>query len=56
MHLQALGPLKAEQSLGTPALHRGGNLETMNSMNSLKSSGGQLAPIRNSGGPTGMVS
>ncbi|KAK3096852.1 hypothetical protein FSP39_003949 [Pinctada imbricata] len=49
---QSLGPLKAEQSLGTPAMHRGGSLEPMGSM---KSSGGQLAPLRGSTGASTMV-
>lgn len=43
-----LGPLKAEQSMGTPSLH--GGLEPM------RSSGSQLAPLRGSTGNSQPVS
>ncbi|XP_055954498.1 centrosomal protein of 164 kDa isoform X2 [Patella vulgata] len=56
-----LGPLKAEQSLGTPALHRGGALNPIKTSESLGQSGKltssaqlasseQLAPMRGSAG------
>lgn len=52
--MQHLGPLKAEQSLGTPALHK----QPGQGMEPIKISGGQmgqLAPLRTSGGNTGQV-
>ena len=49
MSLQQLGPLKAEQSMGTPILHK----QPGQGMEPMKMSGGQLsqlAPLRGSGG------
>ena len=56
--LQHLGPLKAEQSLGTPALHKqpGQGMEPMKMSGGLSGGQlGQLAPLRGSGGGAGQV-
>ncbi|XP_053372840.1 centrosomal protein of 164 kDa-like [Mercenaria mercenaria] len=52
-----LGPLKAEQSLGTPAMHKQSGMD-QNKMSGgqMGLSGGQLAPLRGSVGVSGPVS
>ena len=54
---QQLGPLKAEQSLGTPAMHKQLGMDhNKMSGGQMGLSGGQLGPLRGSAGVSGPVS
>ena len=52
VHLQQLGPLKAEQSPGMPAMHKQFGMD----QGKMSMSGGQLGPLRGSVGNSGVVS